>query len=450
MPHTNLFEFFDRGRLNPENVDSRVRAWSRTALIDFVQTSGAALQDKEPFEVVPPAPYRFEASAELSGLAERCDHPGCRVTKARELAQFAALYADEVYISNPFEQYDAHDPKYDLESHSLDVLQDLVVGDLQVLLLLRPLIEAGIVKFRNSPYDYCEGCRARLAGPDLNLTEAYASLEHELRQAFLEGCEFYLEIDDEEVLVSVRSDQGLLDHSEPVFAYRKGVLGALGIRSDSLRIDSPLPPDVVEDLDVLSSLVEPVLASLTLQTVSTRVHGSVFLSNRRFEVDAIGRVAPGQMADRSRELMSGLRHAVPSVFAREVSDLVRIRRAEANSFAAYRGALSRAIAETDGADPRDLPTIVSDIVAPEVSRLNIRLKTAKGTRAKRQRGEIVVGVGAIAMGLVAPALIPGASTLENFITGISASLAANTLRPGAAQEASSDSHYAFLWHAANE
>lgn len=448
MPQSSLFEFLNEGFLSLQNVEGRVYAWERSALIDFLVTV-AELSAQEKFtDNQAPAPYRFEASSELSGLKDRCYHPECRLKNSNELAMFATLYADEVYVANPFAEYDLHHSTSWIESASLDFLRESVVGDLKVLLNLKPLFEANILKLRGAPLHYCRDCRARITTSDSSLHHAYLDLEDELHKIYLEDCVYFWEAHDDEIAIRVEGDPHLVGHSSPVFIYSYEEIDPAKHLSRSFASETPLPADVVEELSLTSGLVEPLMSSITMQTVNTRLHGSTFVSSRPLEIELIGRFATrGSRGSASSDLLSGLKHAVPNVFVREIKDLIRIREMEAESFAAYRAALSEALAEAQSADIRDLPTIISDIVTPEVNQIRLRLKTSKTTRRKRLRNEIIIGSGSVAIGLLSAALIPNSTILSGALTTAGATVLTQALSQPQTESEVVESPYAFLWQA---
>ena len=84
--------------------------------------------------------FTNSASLSLGGSAWPCAEIGCRLNKAYQLAQFAAFYSDKVYIHNSLTDHLKHLKSKEYPDERL--MQQKLIGDLEVLQTLRPLIES--------------------------------------------------------------------------------------------------------------------------------------------------------------------------------------------------------------------------------------------------------------------------------------------------------------------
>jgi hypothetical protein len=108
--------------------------------------------------------FNFLASSSFRG--ERCcSHPNCRMKKAPQLFEFAALYADQLFL--PF------DPGHDGDRGLL------LEGCLRMAYHTSSLIDAGIVKPSVGSLHLCEECRAKLMGAETQLGEKVKKLQRE-------------------------------------------------------------------------------------------------------------------------------------------------------------------------------------------------------------------------------------------------------------------------------
>ena len=83
--------------------------------------------------------FSYSASLSLIGGREPCSETECRINRANELAQFAALYSDRVYIHNFLADYFNNpnnlspinfEQELHLKTHILNDLLVLIISDL--------------------------------------------------------------------------------------------------------------------------------------------------------------------------------------------------------------------------------------------------------------------------------------------------------------------------------
>lgn len=91
------------------------------------------------------SPYRYVGNSTLSGLPYPCMGHDCRARNVAEVANFAAMYADEVVLINPFARLV---PGQKVKSLPRAYYSDLALH-ISMLLLLAPLISRGIVSFEH-------------------------------------------------------------------------------------------------------------------------------------------------------------------------------------------------------------------------------------------------------------------------------------------------------------
>jgi hypothetical protein len=136
-----VFELLAKHGITLENAVSKVEAYNDEQvfnLIEKVQECMPACQYPDERHA---APYAFLANDRLSGVAGAWGlKSGYRLSRVSRVAAFAAWYADAVYIHQPLsrEKY-IHDSKRPL-------VKPEVAAELEVLLFLRPLLEAGFVR----------------------------------------------------------------------------------------------------------------------------------------------------------------------------------------------------------------------------------------------------------------------------------------------------------------
>ena len=114
-----------------ENIDFHPKGGTGVANFQFVSNSGLSAQK----------------------FAD-CTEWDCRVRRIDKLARFAVLYGDRVYVNNYFDQYDQA-----WSTGNEQKIRHHYVGDLEVFLTLKPLLEAGLISLINEPsYHLCQDC----------------------------------------------------------------------------------------------------------------------------------------------------------------------------------------------------------------------------------------------------------------------------------------------------
>jgi len=145
-----------------------------------------------------------------------------------------------------------------------------------------------------------------------------------------------------------------------------------------------------------------------------------------------------------------MRIFLPSLSDVPVKELIAIRRSEGDSFAAFRGALTKAAKEllakggvTDA--QRGADTILDDIVLPELARLGQRLRGAERALAKKAAVSVTLGGLTTTCGLLLGAgpVLAGVAGVTALLSG-TATAAAKYIEEGQAVEIS-DMY--FLWKA---
>lgn len=98
----------------------------------------------------PPTIFDFIANSSLSGYGFPCSNPECRQNKILELSIFSALYANCVFIRDPFEPLIGCGPSKIDDDHRLEF-----VNSLMTVYALEPLIEQGLISFAKSAVSLC-------------------------------------------------------------------------------------------------------------------------------------------------------------------------------------------------------------------------------------------------------------------------------------------------------
>jgi hypothetical protein len=129
--------------------DVQKRFSDRLFVRDYFDQCGAAIRTYKYADHLKVRPGKFDicAGSGLDPLSPfgKCSELGCVVAYAHQFARTACLYADRVAIPDPF-------------SFTIESTHGEILWALNVLKVLRPLIEAGIVVFSPAAYVSCHHC----------------------------------------------------------------------------------------------------------------------------------------------------------------------------------------------------------------------------------------------------------------------------------------------------
>jgi hypothetical protein len=211
-----IFEVLDRLGVTDLSLPV-VSNWPSANLVDLIERLSEEISEARS---VPQTVFSFVANGHLSGLPAPFVDQEPRVLAAEGLARFAALYADTVLIRDPFEIYlgrsvvQSPDGMHDEFPTEFppdpwpDDLRTQILADLRILLLFRPLIEAGIVKFVRSKMHWCPICihrRANDGGSTMALTTTENSAWQKRVAAMVEHLESRF-VDDGAVMAHRHGD----------------------------------------------------------------------------------------------------------------------------------------------------------------------------------------------------------------------------------------------------
>ncbi len=122
--------------------------------------------------------FSFVANSSLSGKPYPCSDLNCRLNKLDNLVSFASLYADTIYINNPFEFL-----YHSWENLNLEFIKNEIANAIYQYFYLKPFISLGIISYSCSYVTLCEHHHETLAAP---LYQKIRSKEKKLRKIFRE------------------------------------------------------------------------------------------------------------------------------------------------------------------------------------------------------------------------------------------------------------------------
>ena len=142
------------------DISKAIYSSSNDELYEFAELMALIAKYHFSYDGKPNNNFSFIANSSLSGGRHPCANPECRTAKLSELLSFACLYADEVYIQNPFEQVMLKGAERINDADR----QELLAG-ISNYLKLKPYFKKGIIKYAQNGVSLCEHHSKKQAKP---------------------------------------------------------------------------------------------------------------------------------------------------------------------------------------------------------------------------------------------------------------------------------------------
>lgn len=314
--------------------------------------------------------FNFIANSTLSGLSFPCGEIDCKINSIYSLARNAILYADTVYLQNPFEQY----LKY--KEFNDKIRQDLI-GDLIVLSYIRPLLEERIFKIAVSKVHYCHDCYTRfqenyLQPFDWNLK----TIEPLITEYLIKNIDFHLHWDYDNIGVEISGNNDLLNHPM-VVNFLKHVPENLESKAKKgKRIK--LGDSEIKDSEVTYFLLNEIERNLSIQDFYSTYYSCHVLTDREFDIKLLKLINKDIYEQNARqgEIIKNLNHLVPFIDEVPIKKLIKLRKKEGESFQVYRDKIN-SLSKSNLLTIQDSKQIYQDEIRPELNKINLTLKNNK-------------------------------------------------------------------------
>lgn len=328
------------------------------------------------------------ASRSLSGGAHPCSAMGCRVKSASAGARFAALYAERIWIRDPFES---------LAHHTVDDVEyvESALASLASFQEWKPLLLAGIAS-HFAPV--CASCAAKRVTENELLNTPVQDLGLELLDRIVTAGHATVRREDSgEVVVEVDLPSRYTGHRRticsPTGSNRIRIVRFLGKRNSR-----EVPKRGRIAADAFGEILRPTLHEALVQAMHRGLSGGTYASNLEVDLElAATTSSDAKDAQDAVRLLRALRHAVPIVENVPVSTVMRLRAEDEGSFQLYRNRIAALRGEvTDEKKLRE----ASDQLKTEFAALETKIASRKKSlwggirdQAKIATGTVVAGMG---------------------------------------------------------
>lgn len=399
-----LFEQIDNsGLVKKGKVDSEaISRLTVSDIIDFVQqsvelTDATDLQGEKEL-------FTHSASLSLGGSSWPCAYVKCRKRKAEEIAQFAAFYSDRVYIHNFLEDllhFDQDNPPDEFE------LKTQLDFDLQVLNILRPLIEAEAIIPITIPA-CCPHCFAQHILKQSDELRVKKGIEH-LTNRYRMETTFSLQLDKHEYILKMKGPEDLIEHGGRIRVLRNPPLQILAKHPNvKKQIESGkevrLSNKAIKNMHFDEDIAQDIFLNVRFELIASQCLNANFVTERTIDIDLIKNISCDRDIDRRNQIVQQhLTTLVPFLGNITTSDILRIKKGEMDAFLLFRKALNEAIDECrkqkSNFSEADACAIYQDILRPRLAHLNQKVKTARKSLVKTSATKILAWTGVITFGI---------------------------------------------------
>ncbi|UPL50808.1 hypothetical protein [Hymenobacter sublimis] len=346
--------------------------------ISIIQRSNSIKHDSK---------FSFVANNTLSGGTFPCSRDLCRINHIDTLARNAALYADVVYIQNPFEKY-LH------TAYFSDYAKALLIADIKVLYHVKPLLDAGIFLFTTTFQHICRDCLRETKAITKEYEAKIIEAEISLKETFLNEIEFILETDEDgDAFIIAEGPEEILEHPSG-FSYTGNALVDLR-KKLGRKTQGVLTKRQATKLGLINEFVHPIIDDLLTQNYYSNIYNSSYLTDR--EIDST-LIQDKNKSILNKKFTSSLSHHIPHIPNVPLDNLINLRKKEGEAFQVYRDSLTNFLSNSKENDT-NLKEAFRDEILPEINKMNQSIKSAKKIIVADLVKDIIVGTTFVSIGL---------------------------------------------------
>jgi hypothetical protein len=381
--------------------------------------------------------FSFLANSQLGGAPRPCGMAECRARNVGALAQFAALYGDQVLIPDPFSAFLGR-------RDSLLARQDLAIS-ISLLIRLRPLIEKGLISFAPRVFPLCEQHSQELSAHSRSFRDRLQGPAHALAEELIKGLSYKAGISEGEPFVEISGKHKQLDHVGTVIYGLPGDLKHVIRRSPSRYITG-----VERSRIVYPHFIWPMLDDLELQNTYSFLGGFRYLTDRAADVALLSAVDDPARSLLSRKLMGALSHTLPVINNISISHLLKLREKEGEAFLVYREALGKVLSLAHSEDESKLRQAFGDLVRPRIYAIDAAVKSARKLVRQSIAEKALIGAGMVSIGVFGGFLPASVGTILAWLGGTSFAVDILTKLLSLVKEPPGirENEFYFLWKAA--
>jgi hypothetical protein len=399
-----LFTFLSRTGLTPQKIERRISSMQDNEIADMFEKIAEILSKQEKGDRS--SDFNFVANRTLSGGDYPCVHDGCRIRNVDNLARNSILYADTVYLNNPFDDY-AHTSLYSKD------LRYQIMGDLKVLYHVKPLLDEGLFKFSTSYIHVCKACLRRLKILTKSHEKKLSKVKDDLLNIF--STQFTYKIVDNRSALEVSGPSDVLEH--PIILRPRQNSFENLLKNNLRRSKLQLSTQELIDYRIADHFIPYIIEDLINQNYYANAFNSHYLTNRDIDARLINNNQPQSRQKLANEIANSLGHHLPFIPQTDLKSLINLRKKEGEAFQIYRTSFSIFL-QNIKSKSHNLQEAFKDEIEPEIYKMNQTIKTAKKIIYNDIKKDFFLGSTFVSVGLLSNFLSPNVAALLTGLGGI--------------------------------
>ena len=401
----NYFEYLDKHfPYKDEEINSEfVAKLSENQIIDMSEELSSLISAPSPKDKT--SIFNHCASITLSGGRGSCWQYDCRKKRLNQVARIAALYSDKVYINNYFSYFNSHNINY-------DSIHEDFYDDLLLIYQIRPLLENGIISIVREVPDHCPHCVAGAIAGDPNNNKRINQIDNavsKLAQEYFTESIVYIELEENDTLGFT------IEAPPPYFAH--GTCQISSMELPDIVLNNPillkklqteskvkLNKELQEEFGFHYQIVEEIKQQIFYETYVNKALDTTYLTENAIHIKFLEEISENPNTPKRNSIISNhLTSLVPFAEDVPIDKLLSLRKREEESFSQFRASINTAIFETkslqENFNELKAKEIYSDIIYPNLQKLELNVKEAKKDLIKTTYRSIIGVAGAISFGM---------------------------------------------------
>lgn len=300
--------------------------------------------------------FNFVGDSSLSGLPIVCSHRECRFAKIKNIASFAAAYADQVILFNPF-----HYCSYIMieNKHSCELEHEEICFAIICIITLSSLIDRKIVTFMNyDPPHVCESCFSRILSEVCEIDDRN-SIYDEVYKYLLNNMTLEYQFDQsrgKDHCVKIKAPNDIIEHGESFLHFQSRD------RRLRKRKEARFSRDEVHNMGIIKPFVAMHTADIRAKSISADQNGINNIFSSAPEISVLNNIF-------STPLVRGkLSIDLPYISSTKFRDILSIRDNEWHHFEDCRNHIF-SLLNKDNIDEDDADEIFRTEILPELTKI---------------------------------------------------------------------------------
>jgi hypothetical protein len=379
------------------------------------------------------SPYTLFVDSSLAGGLMPCADVECRARRVHYTARLIALYADEAIFPARFSEYE--------RSNGGEHVREQVYGDLLNLMIIRPLVERGLIKFLPDRFTACRYHHDLL---ESEMRDFYAKSD----QTVARTAEEISPLIDIELIPSKDRSAIMISAPREILEYGSVVYT---IRSNRSRWAETASQDSLGDQDksdilrefILSESLDDVQHFLTCRAL----FGGGYLTCRSIDVRLLAGLSTAVPVATCDTGIAGILGSLPLFGRLDLPSILQVREAAPEEFRLCRSAIQKLVNQGgSGMSNSDIRNEIQDAI----DRLSVKVGAERQERRMRSTEDILTTAGVLTASILTGVVSPEAGAVMaafGGVKGVSSLIKGLARVRQVAPAVRSDSFY-FLWKAA--